>query len=179
MFKSKVIAKYNVTLASDMVRVYHVTYASRLPSIAQHGLRPNQSRSIGAPCHDSHAKGRVFVSEFDGVSFWHQRSEEFAEAESDHPLTDLLVPVVLSFEVEASSLTEDTRGTSDSTNKAWFLTDTVKPDKMDVFHNTWVPIREHKGFDYSEAFTIEDDPDGGTELQWFNSDSPFMPTSED
>jgi hypothetical protein len=85
----------NATHEAAEPTLYHVTYAGRLPGITEEGLRPNAPRAIGASGYDAHARDRVFLTEGDGVFFWHHRAEDFAEHMSDNPLEDELVPVVL------------------------------------------------------------------------------------
>ena len=118
---------------SEMPEVlYHVTYANRLDSIGERGLQPNQERSIGAPSYDSHARGRVFLSDARGVSLWAQRAEEFAIHNSDDPRADNLVPVVLRVQVP-QEVQDDEEGTRDSGGRAWFVTQPIPPENIEVW----------------------------------------------
>lgn len=120
--------------------LYHVTYYNRLDSIAEHGLHPNQPRSIGAPSYDSHARGRVFLSDARGVSLWAQRAEEFAYHNSDDPREDGLVPIVLKV-TGVENLQHDSEGTRDSGGgKAWFVTEVIPPENLAVWNGqSWDP----------------------------------------
>lgn len=112
--------------------LYHVTYAERLDSIADHGLQPNMPRSIGAASYDGHARGRVFLTDARGMSLWAQRAEEFAVHNSDDPRADGLVPVVLRVQVPPE-MQEDDEGTRDSGGHAWFVTQPIPPESLAVW----------------------------------------------
>jgi len=178
-----VYRKYKVLSdLKDEILVYHVTYANRLESIAQHGLKPNSTRSIGSPSYDFHAKGKVFLTDFDGVRFWMSKAEDFANHNSDHPLTDLYVPVVVSTsKVKKEDLKEDELGTKDAGgSKAWFLTKGIPARNLEVWDgHGWTSLSEHESIDFSQAFTLEEsDEEDGETLEWFKNESPFLPHEE-
>lgn len=148
--------------------LYHVTYASRLPGIYEEGLRPNAPRAIGASAYDAHARDRVFLTEGDGVFFWHSRAEDFAEHASDNPLEDELVPVVLRVDPKcvdyANELVDDEIGTRDARADAFFIQAPMEPigaDCLEVFDGEeWVPLGT-EDLDLKSAFDVEepDPPD--------------------
>jgi hypothetical protein len=170
--------------------LYHVTYASRLPRITEDGLRPNASRSIGASAYDAHARDRVFLTEGDGVDFWHSRAEAFAEHASDNPLEGELVPVVLRVDPDcidrANELVNDELGTRDASADAYFIQAPMEPigsDCLEVFDGEdWVPLGT-ESLDLESAFDVQPNPDFGSDeygeepenLHYFKRRSPLKP----
>ncbi len=159
----------NATREAAEPPLYHVTYASRLPDITEEGLRPNAPRSIGVgDMYDAHTKNRVFLTEGDGVYFWHNRAEDFAEHASDNPLEDGLVPVVLRVDPDcidyANELVSDELGTRDASADAFFIQAPMEPigsDCLEVFDGEeWVPLGT-ENLDLESAFDVEepDPPD--------------------
>jgi hypothetical protein len=178
IFKRAVFAKYLVVAEEYPDFLYHVTYASRLDDIAKHGLTPNAPRSIGGMSYDSQSKGKVFLTEFSGVDYWMSKAEDFANHNSDHPLTDLYVPVVLQvYHDDLGDLLEDEIGSKDSTHKAWFVHKTIPASNLTVWSGkSWVDLDSE--LDFSQAFDIEEEEDGES-LEFFKATSPFLPSHED
>lgn len=145
--------------------LYHVTMAARLPGIAEHGLRPGMARSIGTSSYDGHRKGGIFFTEWDGVAFWANRAELFAENESDDPLGDELVPVVLRVASDDvwDLCEEDEVGTKDSGwNQAFKCKTSVPPEGIELYDGEeWVPVEDYGTLELEEAFNWEEDPDAG------------------
>lgn len=127
--------------------LYHVTYHGRLPSIAETGLQPNQGRGIGTGAYDSNRQGRVFFAEPDGVFHWHSLAEDHAEAGSDDPVEDGLVPVVLRARRRAVGRTqEDEVANRESIHSnAVYKEGQVGPQHLQVYNGkAWVPINQHE-----------------------------------
>lgn len=161
--------------------LYHVTYHNRLPSIAEHGLHPNQPRSIGAPSLDGHARGKLFFSDDAGVHFWHSRAEQFAEHNSDNIAEDGLVPMVLRVpEHYLDAPQPDDQGSRDSLAEALTTTKPIQPRHIEYFDGRdWTPIRLHGDHDHLDAIRTENDGPNeyGEEqlLHFFKEQSPFFP----
>jgi hypothetical protein len=176
MFAALRKAKETQTEAPEYV--YHITHHNRLTGIASRGLVPNSPRSIGAPGYDFHAKGRTFLTSPEGVNFWHERSEAFAEHNHDHPADDGAVPVVLRTPKPAD-LKADELGTKDAYAPAYVTSTSIHPKNLEVFNGkTWTPIAHHRTIEPRDAFDFEQDPEGGSELQYFKPTSPFLPSLE-
>lgn len=162
--------------------LYHVTYSGRLPGISQNGLVPGSARSIGAASYDAHAAKGIFLTEKDGVSFWANRSEDFANNNSDNPYEDGLVPVVLrvspsGFNDEA--LIEDELGEHDARSGAYIWPAQIDPEHIEVWDgSSWIDIEDWESIDFSIAFDEEEieDGNGGPETYlMFKYDSPLVP----
>jgi len=167
--------------------LYHVTYYGRLGNIARSGLVPGRARSIGAPSLDSHARGRVFYTDPEGVFFWHSKAEEHAEANSDDVLEDELIPVVLRVDLNAfedDSLEEDEIGSEDARADAWLVDYEMPPEEIEVFDgSSWIPVEDFDSIDPATAIFTEvelsSDDDEPVDLHYFKDRSPLMPPEVD
>ncbi|MCK5345854.1 MAG: hypothetical protein KAR20_20735 [Candidatus Heimdallarchaeota archaeon] len=160
--------------SSDDEPLYHVTYANRLESISNAGLSPGNKRSIGSSAYDSNSSKGTFLSEEDGVSFWFNKSEEFAEHNSDNPLEDGMVPVVLRVDFggieDEEGLGEDEPGSVDSRSAAYIIQKSIQPEYIDVWSGTeWIPVDEYMSIDLESAFDIDGDD------VYFNGNNPLKP----
>jgi hypothetical protein len=159
----------------------HVTYYSRLDSIARSGLTPGSERSIGGGAYDSHAAKGVFLTTEEGASFWFNRAEAFAEHNSDNAYEDGLVPMVLSIETEhldPDLIEEDKLGTSDSKHNAYIYKGKVPRQAITLWDGVdWIDVSEYHTIDTRDAFDFETEEDEETgeerELVWFKTQSPF------
>lgn len=137
-------------------------------------------------------RGKVFLTEEDGVPYWMNKAEEHAEANSDDVKEDGLVPVVLRVAPGCTSprinrhLKPDAIGTRDALADAWTTHKTIDPGCLDVFvgppSDTWEEIDEWERIDPALAFDPQDVPDdekdeyGEPEHYWhFRDPSPFNP----
>jgi len=165
--------------------LYHVTYHGRLPSIAEEGLTTGQARSIGGPAYDEHVRGRLFLTEPEGVSFWMHRAENHAEANSDDPFGDGYVPVALRVSpdcFENAELERDEHGTRDALVDAWMVSgEPFGPECLEVYTGSrWAPVEEYGEIDPESAFNTESNPDYPDEddkefLRYFKYRSPLEP----
>lgn len=163
--------------------LYHVTYYGKLPSIAERGLVPSGSAGLGSILqqgYDYHSRGKVFLTELGGVFFWHGRLEAGAENESDNPYEDGLTPVVLRIDIDNSdfSVDPDELGTRDAVRDAFYTTETIGPEDIEVYNGSeWVPIEDWDTIDPEGAYEFEDDPDSDEPLAHFREyyDDPLFP----
>lgn len=161
--------------ASEDGFLYHVTYYKDLGSIAGSGLAPGGGGSMGKGGYSGHSRGRTFMTEADGLSFWFGRMEEHAEGDSDDPLGDGYVPVVLRFP-EPGGLAEDEAGTSDAGAGSYYLEDGVPPDDVEVWDgSSWIGLGDWGSIDPSASF--DTDEADGEEWHVFKGDNPLLPDS--
>lgn len=175
----RIVARF-VSATNDEDPLYHVTHYNRLSDIASDGLQPGRSRSIGGAAYDEHAKGRIFLTEADGVRFWYGKSEDFAEHNSDNPYEEGLVPVVLRVDIAGivdDELDVDEDGTADSSVDAWMASEGIDPEYIQVYTGKkWVPVDRWEEIDPKDAFDVDENSDDSEDpLYYFKSDSPLLP----
>lgn len=172
------ILKEDVAVDENSEPLYHVTYLNRLDGISGAGLRSGMGRSIGAPAYDAHAAKGVFLAEEDGVHFWFNRAEDFATHNSDNPLEDGLVPVVLRVNPQGFSedeLADDELGSKDAMSDA-YIHPGIDPEHIDVWDgNSWIPVDDWDSIDPEQAFEMEEDEETGENYAFFRDDNPLMP----
>ena len=105
--------------------LYHVTYARNLQGIGSQGLVPGRGSNFGG-AYRGHSSGRTFLCDFKSVKFWLGRLWDMSEANSDTPLEDGLIPIVLKVKVPRGvELHEDEAGSKDSRGQAFFVEDKI------------------------------------------------------
>jgi len=164
------------------MRVFHITYADRLPSIAEHGLDPSAHGPFSTGAYAAHSRGRNFFTHgWDGVSFWMSRYEDFANNDSDTPIEDGLVPVVLAMDVDEDDLSVDDVSRNESIREDFFATKPIAPDEIEVFYDgEWYDLQEAVEADLIDPSEAgEEDGDDGETWFTFKAESPFMPTNDD
>jgi len=164
--------------------LYHVTYSGRLDSISQKGLRASSGRSIGSRSYDKHAAKGIFLTEKDGVQYWYSKSEAFANHNSDNPLEDGLVPVVLKVSPTGfndDDLVEDELGTEDSRSEAYIWSDQIAPKQLQVWDgSSWIPVDAWESIDLLQAFDEEEIEDENGEPESYlmfkySNENPLVP----
>jgi len=104
---------------------YHVTYARNLEGIGSSGLVPGRGSNFGG-AYRGHSSGRIFLCDFKSVKFWIGKLWDMAEANSDTPLEDGLIPIALKVKVpRGMELQVDEAGSRDSRGEAYFVEDTI------------------------------------------------------
>jgi len=155
---------------------YHCAFAKSLPGIAKRGLVPAAVPGLlrAAP---GNLRG-VYLSDAAGVRFWFSRLIDWAHNDSDTPVEDGLVPVVLRVET-ACDVVEDKVGARDSRADAVICRRPIPPGAIRVWDGReWV--RVSRGVDASlgaEWVEDEDYDDGGYWDLLSAFDSPLMPHS--
>ena len=171
--------------------LFHVTIASRLPSIGASGLRPGRARFIGSLALDDHARKGIFLTEAEGVPFWFDRAELWANDGSDDLLADQFVPVVLRVlddEDILGELVEDEVGTDDAMATAWISTNTIIPENLEVFDGAaWVPLSSvldedddtvslSESFPLLKALVSVDTDEDGEDVYDLADPAPLLPS---
>lgn len=64
--------------------LYHATFIHAIPAIQSGGLRPSGGSNYGGG-YDAHSKGRIFLSDAGGISYWMNKLEMIANNQTDHP----------------------------------------------------------------------------------------------
>lgn len=165
--------------------LYHVTYLFNLPGIAREGLAPGAGQNFG-PGMQSIARGWLFLTDADGVSFWASRLEQHAEANTEHP-EEGWAPVVISIRVPKALARElDEAGTRDASAQAWRTKDTIPVKALTYWDGEeWSSL---KGFDESAVDLMldawreageEQFEDEGEDGSWWELDFDFFLPSED
>lgn len=158
------------------MNLYHVTFYRNLPKIAVQGLRPGGPGSMGrGGGYDTHSKGKVFLTTFSGLRFWHMRAEEHASNMADDLLGEGVIPVVL--RVPEMAAEDDPLGNRDSVSgKSLMTTEAIPANLIEIYSGSrWVPVRSYASVDPKAALDYFE-WDGG---YWeFKSDSPLLPKHE-
>ncbi len=156
------------------VTLYHTTYARNLPSIAKHGLRPAAKAALmrAAP---GNIRG-VYLSSAEGVPFWFRKLVDWAQHDSDDPVGDGMVPVVLRVTTTCDTV-EDTVGSRDAMSDAVVCSRPIVPGAIRVWDGErWVPLSQgvdqHKGARWVED---EDFDEGGYADLLGPYESPLAP----
>jgi hypothetical protein len=105
--------------------LYHVTTKRRLPMIRKNGLQPNMPSQFDN--YTDYSRGKVFLCEKGGVSFWRGKVEDHEEAKYDRPSQVIVLRVPRS--AVEDQLQNDGRGTEDSGSPSYYVTSKI-PAKL-------------------------------------------------
>lgn len=153
---------------------YHATFLHNLDSIASSGLRPSGGSQFGGG-YSGHSRGRVFLSEWDGVSFWMSKMEPIAHDNSEFNKEDDFgwTPISLRVDIDGleGELSDDELGRRDSgQSAAWYVEETIDPDFIEVWDGSrWVPVRSADPdtmMDQSRDAATYDSDDGEEYDEW-------------
>ena len=123
---------------SPPAHLYHVTFLHSLDSIASRGLRPGAGQTFGGG-YAGHSRGRVFLTEWDGVSFWMSKYEDMAHHHTDNP-EEGWVPVCLKVSTRGLDLEPDPAGSRDAYADSYFTTESISPRQIQVWHGGWKAV---------------------------------------
>uniref|UniRef100_UPI00345AB099 LPD23 domain-containing protein n=1 Tax=uncultured Lamprocystis sp. TaxID=543132 RepID=UPI00345AB099 len=98
---------------------YHVTSYANARRIIREGLAPDQAATMADGWYRTYSRGKVFVTERNGVPFWRGRIEDHLAHEFDRPPA---VAVVRIPKHQAPPLERDEVGSRDARADAWFGT---------------------------------------------------------
>jgi len=162
-------------IESEENYLYHVTTIGRLPSIAENGLGGGSAQFSN---YSSYSAGRNFLTDHNGVGFWHSR----VEAHSEHNLEgeDQLFGVPVILRINAAELAEDKMkddevGNRDAkTAQNFIFGDIIPPEYIDVFDGSeYYELASMAGWsvedflsEFSELYSIdrEEDEETGEEI---------------
>lgn len=107
---------------------YHVTTKDKVESILRHGIKPNMPATFSN--YSSTSKGKVFLTDRDGVDFWMERVELHISLSKDYdededPANDIVVLRIPKNDVKAK-LSVDEMGSKDSGANAWCSTQLIE-----------------------------------------------------
>jgi GNAT superfamily N-acetyltransferase len=144
--------------------LYHVTYLNRLNTIAEEGLLPNSRPSIGGMAYDGHRQGKVFLTEAGGIPFWIDRARTFAGNNSDEPVAEGYIPVVL--RCPNRDLGSDEAGTADACANAYYSVESLSPEDLQVWvgnrwdnlEGMWVDPEMYSQYGDEEGYFVQDSP---------------------
>lgn len=141
--------------------LYHVTYAGRVGSIGRLGLLPGHGDTFGGG-YLEHSLGRLFLTDPDGVFFWHHRlAEQFVPIERPEEM-----PVVMRFlpnDEDLALMEADPIGAADARAPAYMTESDVEPDRIELWDGEeWVPVTDIVEGDLVDI--IEDSAD------WYEED---------
>jgi hypothetical protein len=150
----------------EVLTAYHVTYLRSIESILNEGLTPGSKGGIGIGAYSSWSNGKLFFSTCQSdLSFWLSRYEDHAADRSDDFVEDLMIPVVLRFEIDNYEI--DTMGQNEGRQCSFYTIQKIPPEDLEVFYNgTWSWLDE-ANLDPNLAV----DPDG------YLQDSVYTPRS--
>jgi len=162
-----------------LTELYHVTFDGSLDSIGQGGLDPSVVGVWDDSSYGAHSRGRVFLTDEDGIQFWYNRFEEQSNARSDDPREDGAVPVVLRVRVPEDLLHEDPLGSRDSLAGAYYVLEPIGPSDIELWDGDgWVEPSD--GVDPELALEWEDDSDVESGGYWmFNDSNPLAAPDTD
>ena len=175
-FKTNVQNQYKITAAKK--HLYHITYFKHLSNIEQDGLIPGRGSSLGQGAgYQTHSTKRIFLTEKNGISFWYSKAEEWAEYNSDNPLEDELIPVVLRVTLndDDTLIHTDQIGTRDASADAFYIEDDDIPHQdLEIWDGSnW---KRHIEVDPKIAMEYESDDDDPDDGWWvFKTDNPLIP----
>ena len=106
--------------------LYHVTSADSIDSILTSGLTGNNPPMFESGIYPRHSRGRVFLTERYGLSFWDDRVEQQLRDRFDSP-PDIVIFRIPKVAVQ-NSLQEDIMGTNDAIEPSFFIEDTEQQD---------------------------------------------------
>ena len=131
-------------------QLYHITFHGRLRGIADVGLRPGRGSTFGGG-YAGHARGWTFLCDEDAVSGWFGKLRDIAESESDDPVEEGWVPVVIRLDNDGEYLEveDDELGNRDVIGGASYKTkEIVPPGDLEVWDGEeWIPLEEWESVD--------------------------------
>ena len=157
--------------------LYHATHLGKLDGIAQNGLQPSKGSQFSGG-YDAHSRGRVFVTDYDGLPYWFNKMQGIAEYNSDFKDEDDVkewTPIALRISTDNTiPYYDDAAGNRDNRmGSAYYTTQTIDPEEIEVWDGAeWVPVEDADAdelgadaiaaaeFEADEADEPDDDEDG-------------------
>ncbi len=127
---------------SDDDYLYHVTFVGSLSGIQAQGLGVGGGASRFGGGYGAHSAGKLFLTEPEGVFFWHSRMEETVtplEAAEEVPIVLRFVPTA----GEEDAMEDDELGTRDASAGAYEMREGVEPERLEVWvEDDWEPLED-------------------------------------
>jgi hypothetical protein len=98
-------------------QLYHVTMIRKLPSIRRIGLYPNFESVYSHGGYAAHSKGKVFLTNLEGVDYWKNRMSDM----EFHSYDDPMGVAVLTIDVSGLDVERDELGSEDSGHGAYYV----------------------------------------------------------
>ncbi len=163
--------------------LYHVTFLHQVPSIASSGLQPGSGTTFGG--YGGHAQGRLFFTDWGGVSFWMTKYEAIAENKTDNPEKGW-IPVVLRVKTKHLDLRDDELGSSDARSGAYYIEQGIPSNRMAMWNGqSWAGLRSIDVEDMVEeakdaaVFESDEDDEYGDGEGWYIMDyEVFKPSKK-
>lgn len=106
---------------------YHVTTKGTSEKILNDGLQPGKRQSMADGFYAEYSKGKVFLTDREGVNFWKGRIRDHLESqERDADLVVMRIP-----KDAVQGIEKDDLGSRDAHANAYFSTKAVKPKRQD------------------------------------------------
>jgi 8-oxo-dGTP pyrophosphatase MutT (NUDIX family) len=144
--------------------LYHVTFYGRLQGILEDGLVAGSGATFST--HAGYARGWIFLTDEDGLRGWFHKMHAMAEHESDNPVEDGWVPVVLRVRAGAVDAEDDPEGSRDVPEGQSYRTRApIAPEDLEVWDGrAWSALDEWENIDPELGVTREVDDGGDLEF---------------
>lgn len=127
--------------------LYHATHLGKAESIAVQGLQPSRGSQFGGG-YAAHSRGRVFLTDFDGLGYWLEKMENIAEVNSDFCEEDDVadwMPVALRISTNPDvDYFEDKPGNRDNKlGRAYYVEGGIPADTIEIWDGSdWVLLED-------------------------------------
>ncbi len=112
-------------LVGDDDYLYHVTTKAKAAQILKGGLKPGGDPSMGEGFYRDYSRGKAFLSERGGVSYWKEKIGNHLESQSDNPSTLTVVRIPRG---AVKGLNVDELGASDSGRGSYYISGDAMPE---------------------------------------------------
>lgn len=169
---------------------YHATFLGRLDSIASGGLRRSGGSQFGGG-YSGHSRGRVFLSDYDGLRFWMSKMEDIAHHSTDWDTEESAgwTPVALRVDITElrERLSTDELGERDSGgDRAWYIEENIPPSLIEVWDGrSWARLSSgtqdemmDEAIDAAEFESDENDSGEWGQTGWYEMDLELFEPSK-
>jgi len=127
--------------------LYHATHLGKAEAIAEHGLVPSGGSQFSGG-YSAHSRGRVFLTDFDGLRYWMNKMKHIAEYNSDfHDEDDVVewTPVALRILIDDDfTYFVDELGNKDNIGgEAFYVKTAIPVDYIEIWDGfAWIEITD-------------------------------------
>jgi len=153
----KIFKKEISLLVGSSNLLYHVTYLPNIDKIRSKGLIPGKGQTFGKS-YQGYSKGKLFLTEWDGLSFWVDKYSDHAEHNygGEDIVVDGVFPIVLRVNVDKADI--DEIGSKDARSNSYYITESVPAKAIDVWNGSkWVKIKQLDVDDLKDQIIQETD----------------------